>query len=167
MLKVDSEKKLRPGEIQITPEELNKEFGTKHVAHDTAEDPQRKLGPGIFSRRMNLILMVRGSDHRFVFEMAKVQELLIGRYDPSSQTSPQVDLTDYGAVDKGVSRKHAAIKRKSGVLNVVDMGSPNGTFLNGQRLIADQGRVVRDGDEIRLGNLVLTVHFEKITSPLT
>jgi hypothetical protein len=32
--------------------------------------------------------------------------------------------------------------------------------LNGQRLIADQPRILRDGDEIRLGKLIAHVYFK-------
>ena len=46
------------------------------------------------------------------------------------------------------------IKGKSVVLT-------NGTFLNGQRLVPNQPRILRDGDEIRLGHLVLYVRFVK------
>jgi pSer/pThr/pTyr-binding forkhead associated (FHA) protein len=44
----------------------------------------------------------------------------------------------------------------------MDNGSSNGTFLNEQKLIANQPRVLRDGDDLRLGFLVLTVHFIEV-----
>ncbi|MCS7071755.1 MAG: FHA domain-containing protein, partial [Anaerolinea sp.] len=63
--------------------------------------------------------------------------------------------------EKGVSRLHAAICRQDETLTIVDMGSSNGTHLNGQRLIPDQPRVLRDGDEIRLGKLVAHIYFKR------
>jgi predicted component of type VI protein secretion system len=49
------------------------------------------------------------------------------------------------------------ISKKDGVLHLVDNHSANGTFLNEQRLIAEQPRVLRHGDDIRLGRMVLRV----------
>ncbi|NDJ63106.1 MAG: FHA domain-containing protein, partial [Chloroflexi bacterium] len=75
-----------------------------------------------------------------------------------------VDLTNSGGVDKGVSRRHALVVRKEeNSLMIVDKDSPNGTYLNGQRLVPNQGRLLRDGDELRLGRLVIRVHFERPT----
>ncbi len=88
------------------------------------------------------------------------QESIIGRLDPASGATPDLDLTPYGALDRGVSRIHAAIRRGDDTLTLVDLGSVNGTHLNGQRLVPNQPRVLRDGDEIRLGRLVIHIYFK-------
>jgi pSer/pThr/pTyr-binding forkhead associated (FHA) protein len=41
-----------------------------------------------------------------------------------------------------------------------DVGSVNGTFVNDTRLAAYMPQVVNDGDQIRLGKLVIRVEFE-------
>jgi pSer/pThr/pTyr-binding forkhead associated (FHA) protein len=51
--------------------------------------------------------------------------------------------------DPTVSRVHAVIVRYSGGWCLRDLGSVNGTFLNGQRLLSEQ--LLRPGDEIRIG----------------
>lgn len=51
--------------------------------------------------------------------------------------------------DATVSRLHSAIERYAGGWVLRDLGSTNGTFLNGQRLIGDQP--LKAGDEIRVG----------------
>ena len=51
--------------------------------------------------------------------------------------------------DGSVSRAHALFELLSGTWFVEDLGSRNGTYLNGQRISGR--RVVRPGDEIRLG----------------
>ena len=81
-------------------------------------------------------------------------ELILGRADTTSPTHPDVDLAPFGGLEKGVSRVHAAVCRSEGSLLLIDKASANGTYLNGQRLAIDQPRVLRDGDEIRLGRLV-------------
>lgn len=85
---------------------------------------------------------------------------LFGRMDNTDKQKPDLDLTPYGALEKGVSRIHAAIARNDETLTLIDMGSSNGTHLNGQRLVPNQPRVLRDGDEIRFGKLVAHIYFK-------
>ncbi len=54
-----------------------------------------------------------------------------------------------------VSRKHCQIFEKKGLLLVKDLGSSNGTLVNGKR-IADQ-RVLEPGDELTIGSVKFRV----------
>jgi len=54
--------------------------------------------------------------------------------------------------DKGASRRHAQIKLKDGVATLTDLGSTNGTRLNGAVV---QSRTLEDGDRITIGSTVL------------
>jgi predicted component of type VI protein secretion system len=54
--------------------------------------------------------------------------------------------------DPDVSRRHAEIQISNGDLLINDLGSTNGTFVNGERI--DQPRSLRDGDEVRIGAVV-------------
>jgi len=61
--------------------------------------------------------------------------------------------------DDGVSRSHVRVRRNGDALTIEDMGSRNGTFLNGNRITAPT--LLRDGDKIHLGHrtvLRLTFH---------
>lgn len=89
-------------------------------------------------------------------------ETTMGRYDGTSLNVPTLDLTPFGAYEKGVSRMHAAIRRGDGALNLVDLGSVNGTFLNGQRLIPNRPHILRDGDEVKFGKLVCHIYFKTL-----
>jgi SARP family transcriptional regulator, regulator of embCAB operon len=51
--------------------------------------------------------------------------------------------------DRSVSAVHALFERMNGVWFVEDLGSRNGTFVNGQRVVSRHS--IRPGDEIRLG----------------
>lgn len=136
-----------------------------HVLGDTDfEDGIPRWGTARFNDRMNLVLRLRESRATFVYDANAITELMIGRFDPASRSVPDVDLNDYGGADKGVSRKHASIVRRDGALALVDKGGANGTFLNGNRLIPHQPRILRDGDDIRLGHLVLQVKFERLAA---
>jgi pSer/pThr/pTyr-binding forkhead associated (FHA) protein len=54
----------------------------------------------------------------------------------------------------GVSRRHATIHISGGGVTLEDLGSKNGTWLNGERLFAPAE--LHDGDRIRLGAAALT-----------
>lgn len=105
-----------------------------------------------------ILLRIRNMEEAIVIRPAR--KIILGRHDSASSQKPDVDLTPYGALDMGISRIHATINRSEGILTLVDMGSSNGTHLNGQRLAPDHPRVLRDGDEIRLGNLVAHIYFK-------
>ena len=52
-----------------------------------------------------------------------------------------------------VSRRHASVQRVLGRYTVTDLGSTNGTFLNGRKL--DKAEMLKDGDKVQVGELVL------------
>lgn len=93
--------------------------------------------------------------------------VILGRVDAGfkAKNPPDVNLAEFGAFDKGVSRQHAALRLDGSMLMVQDIDSTNGTFVNGQRVTGTAGRVVRDQDELRLGSLSLTLNFNT-TAPL-
>jgi predicted component of type VI protein secretion system len=61
----------------------------------------------------------------------------------------------------GVSRLHAELRKEGDGWTVTDMGSANGTFLNGKRIAATE--LIKAGDEIGLGKFSLL--FEKALAP--
>ncbi len=88
------------------------------------------------------------------------RRIIFGRYDVGSTHKPDFDLTPFGALDCGVSRIHAAINYVDSALTLMDMGSSNGTFLNGQQLKANDPVRLYDGDEVHFGQLVTHIYFE-------
>ncbi|NDJ77555.1 MAG: FHA domain-containing protein [Chloroflexi bacterium] len=69
------------------------------------------------------------------------------------------DLTEFNALEHGVSRRHCQFKRQGHQLWVTDLESANGTFLNGQLLYPRQGYVVAHQDRLMLGELQFVVFF--------
>lgn len=53
-----------------------------------------------------------------------------------------------------ISRSHAVLAFEAGRLFVQDLGSTNGTLLNGAR---EERALLADGDELQMGKLVLRV----------
>jgi hypothetical protein len=71
-----------------------------------------------------------------------------------------IDLSHVGAKNLGVSRKHVQIQKcPNNTLQVSDLGSANGTFLNGVRLEPNRPYLLRNRSELQLGALVMRVLF--------
>lgn len=134
---------------------------TRAFSDTDFEEGRPQWGTARFNSRMRLIINERDSKDQHMFDLDENEELILGRLDPDTGEAPEIDLARYRAAEKGVSRRHAVIARRETALNLIDLGTPNGTFLNGQRLVANQPRVLRDGDEVRLGHLVLRITFGK------
>jgi pSer/pThr/pTyr-binding forkhead associated (FHA) protein len=90
-------------------------------------------------------------------EIPAKDEIVVGREDPISDMFPDVDLTNLGGMDKGVSRKHAVIHRAGANYTVEDMGSTNGTFINKKKIQPHAPQAIKAGDELRFGKLALTL----------
>jgi len=122
-------------------------------------------GSATFEQGMVLRLEIEGSPDPIRF--APKPETIFGRRDPATGDKPDIDLTPFAGYRMGVSRRHAAIRPgDENGLDLWDLGSSNGTFLNGQRLSAHRPYRLRDGDEIRLGQMVIRIHFEREAAPL-
>jgi len=94
------------------------------------------------------------------FSMTIAESIIFGRQsDFPEEPQPDVDLTPYGAHEKGVSRRHLRIKRKDSHLYATDIGSSNGSWLNGHRLTVYGEYPIRNSDELRLGLMRIKVRF--------
>ena len=107
-----------------------------------------------------LKLTIPDSGHDVEVPLTK-EEVSIGRLDPASGSFPDVDLTSHGGQEGGVSRRHANIIRRGSEVFIEDLGSINGTFLNRKKLIPYLPEALKNGDELRLGKLVLRVSFNE------
>ncbi len=114
-------------------------------------------GTARLGKERQLLLHIRGHEKPLVVNIT--DQLVLGRFDVETKQAPDVGLDDYNAQELGVSRRHAAILVEDNALKVMDLGSANATYMNGQKLVAHQARILRDGDELRLGRLVMRVHF--------
>ena len=85
---------------------------------------------------------------------------ILGRASDGIKTrEPLVDLTDYHAMDYGISRIHALIRRASDGYELIDLDSTNGTWIENQRLVPQEPALIQSGDRIRLGRLHMLVFY--------
>ncbi len=90
------------------------------------------------------------------------KQITLGRQNPSASPSSGADhmnLDDFGALDKGVSRMHLSIRRIGKQFEIEDLSSANGTYVNGYSIPPHQAHPLKNGDEVRLGDLRIHVYF--------
>lgn len=99
------------------------------------------------------------------FKLPKVSEpiraqfetkLVIGRSDKAS-AAPDVDLKPFNAEDHGISRQHAALLAEGTQLKIMDLGSGNGTYVNGVRLTPNEPVPLVQRDHVQLAHLPITL----------
>ncbi|HLU09673.1 MAG TPA: FHA domain-containing protein [Oceanobacillus sp.] len=135
-------------------------FATMQLANGEAPDDS------YFGPDATLVLLVRGTKKMYRVQPQKQQhEMVMGRGEGGTM-QPDIDLADQGAAQLGVSRLHLAIRysSKHNTVSISDMNSANGTFVNGQRLHPQEVRVLRHGDELRLGRMVFQTLFHQSNS---
>jgi pSer/pThr/pTyr-binding forkhead associated (FHA) protein len=132
---------------------------TEIVARDLEKDLEFKmlLGNALFSENASLVIQFADPETRLT--LTPTRETFFGRFEAGKAEAYQVDLSPFNAREKGVSRLHAVVYRARHTLSLADLGSSNGTFLNGEKLLPQQSRVLRDGDEVRFGELAALVFF--------
>lgn len=110
------------------------------------------------SSQSEIVLMIRGMTERLPFK----QDLSasIGRVDLRLGMIPDIDLTRYGAEERGVSREHARLEVKGGKLFLIDLNSTNGTYIDGERIQPMQPYEVRSGDEFLVGRVAIRLLIE-------
>ncbi len=101
-------------------------------------------------------LVVTNSGLRLPLEGKEETTSVVGRADSLSGTAPDLDLEPYGGDLTGLSRRHARLTWRDGQHWITDLNSVNWTYLNNQRLAPEQPMPLKDGDLLRLGNLLLT-----------
>jgi len=77
--------------------------------------------------------------------------VVIGRTDAKSGIFVEIDLGDFVSDPKIISRRHAQIEQQGGHYYLVDLGSVNGTKLNGQQVLKNSRCLLQDGDRLEFG----------------
>jgi pSer/pThr/pTyr-binding forkhead associated (FHA) protein len=78
------------------------------------------------------------------FPLEEQREIIVGR-------SSDLDMV---LVEEMVSRRHARIQLVAGSVNIDDLGSTNGTFVNGERVTHAE---LQEGDRVLIGSNILKV----------
>lgn len=110
-----------------------------------------------YVRPWRVSFKIEQSNVELVFEVN--DRILIGRSAQTDQMFQGIDLSPFNGHTFGVSRLHAEIRQKNQQIIIIDKNSANGTLLNDQKLKPEVPYVIRHGDKLGLGNMLIRVYF--------
>jgi hypothetical protein len=132
------------------PDARNKD---RTIALDVGQDRPAPAPANIYGKRNPLpknvayrLNIVAGAKAPSIFQLREPMTVL-GRGN---------QMADIDVGDESASRRHASIEYKDGAFHLSDMGSTNGTILNGKMVSSAR---LKEGDEIQIGTVVM--RFER------
>jgi len=137
---------------------------TQAVTHsDIANDlKDRSASVEPPSSPVNSWISLHLMDSGKILPLTSRTEFTMGRLSEGQPIMPDIDLTPYQAYASGVSRLHAVVKREADRTIVMDLGSSNGTYLNGRRLNPHTEEELKHGDVVALGKLKIQVLLRNV-----
>jgi pSer/pThr/pTyr-binding forkhead associated (FHA) protein len=85
------------------------------------------------------------------------KEVTLGRVSEGQPIIPDIDLTPYKAYEAGVSRMHASVRSLDDQVMVTDLGSANGTRINGRQISPHIPYPIKHGDILTLGKFKIQI----------
>ena len=119
--------------------------------------PAPVASPGSADAAVSLHLIESG----MILHLSGQNEFTMGRVAEGQPILPDVDLSPYEAYAQGVSRLHAALKLNNQRIFITDLGSSNGTRVNGQKIQPNVDYPLNHGDVIALGKFKIQVLVRK------
>ncbi len=118
------------------------------------QDPAPKAPPGSSTRpgRSFVLRFISGKYQGGEFPIVPDKQIVVGR-------SSDLDMV---LVEDMVSRKHARIAMQQDQIWIEDLGSTNGTFVNGEKIKRAR---LKEGDRVLIGTSILKVIAGDATSP--
>jgi len=133
----------------ISTQDIQREDATEMFSTSQALPVQAPPPPISSDAVISLHLVDSGK----ILPLAGRVEFSLGRITEGQPILPDIDLTPYDAYPQGVSRLHAALKIVNQRMVIVDLGSSNGTRVNGQKIVPNIDYPLNHGDIFALGRL--------------
>lgn len=135
-IKVEAEVKSEPVEAPKEPPKKNSGFFSSLFKHKgSSKDDEKK------EKEYYIYFNINDVEERIKINK---DEFVLGRLKSS---------VDYCIQSNVVGKVHAKLVKKKDNIYIIDLSSKNGTYINGIRLNSDTEQVLKDGDEIKLGNV--------------
>ena len=137
---------------------------TQAITDEQIEEELKKRSgrPEPVSAPSNSWISLHLMDSGKILPLASRNEFTLGRLSEGQPIMPDIDLTPYQAYASGVSRLHAVVKRDNNRVAVMDLGSSNGTYVNGRRLNPHTEESLSHGDIVALGKLKIQILLRNI-----
>jgi pSer/pThr/pTyr-binding forkhead associated (FHA) protein len=110
---------------------------------------------------MNSVISLHLIESGKVINLTGRTEFTLGRVTEGQPILPDVDLSPYDAYSQGVSRLHSALKVINQRIVITDLGSSNGTRVNGQKIVPHVDYPLNHGDILALGKLKVQILINK------
>jgi hypothetical protein len=128
------------------------------ILQSRSPSPPAQVVPGVpLETAVSLHLIESG----MILHLSGQTEFTVGRAADGQPILPDVDLSTYEAYSQGVSRLHAALKLNNQRVFITDLGSSNGTRVNGQKIMPNIDYPLNHGDVITLGKFKIQVLIRK------
>src|SRR5215813_9512213 len=100
-------------------------------------------------------LILMDMDVNAQFPLPADNEITIGRVDPHRGIRPDIDLSKFDPASR-ISRRHARVTARGSQFYIEDLGSANGTIINGRtRLKPQEPYPLVNGDVLKIGETTL------------
>src|SRR5258708_1190624 len=116
------------------------------------EEESRAAAADITGVARQSLVVVHGAGTQ-LFPLTEGRTAVLGREGPA----------DIVIEDRGLSRRHAVFEVENGDVWVTDLGSTNGTQINGQS-VSRRSRI-RHGDEVAIGSVLAYLHVPARLEP--
>jgi hypothetical protein len=103
-----------------------------------------------------VIFELAGPEHFGMLPLEIVSDVVIGR-GHMGENAPELDLDALDAFQLGVSRRHALLRPSPNHLYLIDLGSSNGTLVNGYPLGTGIAQSLAEHTHISLGKLNMSI----------
>lgn len=134
-IKIEAEVKPEPVQVKEEPKKNSGFFSSLFKHKGVSKAAEKKEKEYYISFNIN-----------DVEEKVKINkdEFVLGRLKSS---------VDFCIQSNVVGKVHAKLVKKKDTMYIIDLSSKNGTYINGMKLNSDTEQVLKDGDEIKLGNV--------------
>jgi hypothetical protein len=136
-------------------DEVSRRIGAPGKVVGSSGSSRSKSTAGTHGNAAGIVLsgFTNGSNSfRFEFAMETLQQagkgLSVGR---------SIELADFVLSDEKVSRRHLRVSLKEKKIQIEDLNSSNGTYVNGQLIAAFKPRVLNVGDRVKIGATEIAV----------
>lgn len=147
-----AEAKAKPAQPPLVASPPTPDEPAPPAAQTRVSQPAGESKPGIAAK---IIEKVSGQE----FPLSTKPESTVGRPDSVTGIHPDIDLSTVDTA-RSISRRHAKLMREGTRFFVYEeIGTANGTFVNGERVKTGVKSEVRPGDEIRFGAVVTNFHM--------
>ncbi len=119
--------------------------------------PPQPVTTSVPAGEMDSVISLHLVDSGQILHLTGRSEFTLGRVSEGQPILPDVDLSAYDAYSMGVSRLHIALKLVNNGVVITDLGSSNGTRVNGQKVVPHVDYPINHGDIVALGKLKVQI----------